>query len=92
MFPLLCQRCHLTRVFVALCCSEGETDRKKIFSGIIDDEPQKELACMLEKAILDLFGSAFLAELKSLKNISGTAAAAADGYTEASFVQSFFAN
>ena len=58
----------------------------------MDDEPQEELARMLEKAILDLFGSAFLAELKNFKNISDTAAAAADGYTEASFVQSFFAN
>ena len=58
----------------------------------MDDEPQEKLARMLEKAILDLFGSAFLAELKSFKSISDTAAASADGYTEASFVQSFFAN
>jgi hypothetical protein len=72
----------LQQPHVLFCSDPG--DRRSIFSGIINANPPENLDVFCA-AIRDCFGEAFLALLRGVT-------ADSDGYENASFVQSFFAN
>jgi hypothetical protein len=66
-----------------LFCSDSLEDRKSVFSGIIDANSTNSTIC-------DCFGADGPEFLKELNAIC--AESNGNGYNEASFVQSFFAN